>query len=115
MKSALLKKLLLGFIFSFFCGEITAQSNHILWYDKPAAFFEESLVLGNGKLGATVFGGVNSDKIYLNDATLWSGEPVNANMNPEPPECFYMLRDSYWHLQVPLTKVWRRSNKFYPN
>ena len=34
-------------------------------------------------MGATVFGGVESDKIYLNDITLWSGEPVNANMNPE--------------------------------
>ena len=66
-----------------FCNAITAQSNHVLWYNQPAEFFEESLVLGNGKLGATVFGGVDSDKIYLNDATLWSGEPVNPNMNPE--------------------------------
>jgi len=54
-----------------------------LWYNKPATYFEESLVLGNGKMGASVFGGVQSDMIYLNDATLWSGEPVNANMNPE--------------------------------
>jgi len=60
-----------------------AQSDHILWYNQPATYFEESLVLGNGKMGASVFGGVNSDKIYLNDATLWSGEPVNANMLPE--------------------------------
>ena len=44
--------------------------------------FEESLVLGNGMQGATVFGGIGTDKIYLNDLTLWSGEPVNANMNP---------------------------------
>ncbi len=40
-------------------------------------------MLGNGTQGATVFGGVKSDKIYLNDATLWSGEPVRADMNPE--------------------------------
>ncbi len=83
MQSNSFYKLLVFFTFVLFFGKITAQSNHILWYDKPAEFFEESLVLGNGKLGATVFGGVNSDKIYLNDATLWSGEPVNANMNPE--------------------------------
>lgn len=69
-------------IFSFF-EKGQAQSNHILWYNQPAEFFEESLVLGNGKMGATVFGGVLSDKIYLNDTTLWSGEPVNANMNPD--------------------------------
>ena len=60
-----------------------SQSTNTLWYKQPANFFEESLVLGNGKMGASVFGGVNSDKIFLNDATLWSGGPVNANMNPE--------------------------------
>ncbi|MFN3488740.1 MAG: glycosyl hydrolase family 95 catalytic domain-containing protein [Emticicia sp.] len=65
-----------------FSCETFAQSNNTLWYKQPAQYFEESLVLGNGKLGATVFGGVESDKIYLNDATLWSGEPVNPLMNP---------------------------------
>ncbi len=54
-----------------------------LWYANPAQYFEEALVLGNGRQGATVFGGIATDKIYLNDLTLWSGEPVNANMNPQ--------------------------------
>ena len=54
-----------------------------LWYTNPAQYFEEALVLGNGHQGATVFGGISTDKIYLNDLTLWSGEPVNANMNPQ--------------------------------
>ncbi len=63
--------------------KIFGQSDHILSYNKPAQYFEESLVLGNGRIGASVFGGVQSDKIYLNDITLWTGEPVNANMNPE--------------------------------
>jgi alpha-L-fucosidase 2 len=76
-------KILVLLIFS--C-ETFAQSSKTLWYKQPAQYFEESLVLGNGKLGATVFGGVESDKIYLNDATLWSGEPVNALMNPEGGE-----------------------------
>ena len=39
----------------------TAQSTTKLWFDKPAVYFEESLVLGNGKMGASVFGGVESD------------------------------------------------------
>jgi alpha-L-fucosidase 2 len=82
------------FICFLFCGKITAQSNHILWYNKPAEFFEESLVLGNGKMGATVFGGVNTDKIYLNDITLWSGEPVNANMNPEAYKNIPAIREA---------------------
>lgn len=62
---------------------ITAQSDKVLWYDKPAQYFEEALVLGNGTLGATLFGGVATEKIYLNDATLWSGEPVAPNPNPD--------------------------------
>jgi alpha-L-fucosidase 2 len=54
-----------------------------LWYTKPAQYFEEALVLGNGKQGATVFGGTKTDQIYLNDLTLWSGEPMSPRMNPE--------------------------------
>lgn len=59
-----------------------------LWYNKPASAFEEALVLGNGKAGATVYGGTESDLIHLNDITLWSGEPVDP----------YMNKDAYTHL-----------------
>jgi alpha-L-fucosidase 2 len=69
-----------------------AQSNTILWYDKPAEYFEETLVLGNGKVGASVFGGVASDQIYLNDATLWAGEPVDTQMNPRAYEHIPAIR-----------------------
>src|SRR6187402_658924 len=94
MHSNSFHKLLLVFIFSSFCGKVVAQSNHILWYNQPADYFEETLVLGNGKMGATVFGGVNSDKIYLNDITLWSGEPVNANMSPEAYKNIPAIREA---------------------
>ncbi len=59
------------------------QSKHILWYNQAAEFFEETLVLGNGRIGASVFGGVSVDSIFLNDIALWSGEPINPNMNPQ--------------------------------
>jgi alpha-L-fucosidase 2 len=94
MQSNHFNKLLLVFIFSFFCGKVFAQSDHILSYKQPAEFFEESLVLGNGKQGATVFGGVELDKIYLNDITLWSGEPVNVNMNPEAYKNLPAIREA---------------------
>ena len=71
-----------------------SQSVNTLWYKRPADFFEESLVLGNGKMGASVFGGVNSDKIFLNDATLWSGGPVNANMNPDANKYIPAIREA---------------------
>ena len=70
----------------------TAQSPTKLWFDEPATYFEESLVLGNGKMGASVFGGVESDQIYLNDATLWSGEPVDPNMNPDAYQSIPKIR-----------------------
>ena len=71
-----------------------SQSPDILWYNQPAQYFEETLVLGNGKAGASVFGGVESDKIFLNDATLWSGEPVNPNMNPEAYKNIPAIREA---------------------
>jgi alpha-L-fucosidase 2 len=73
---------------------VSAQSRHKLWYDKPAEYFEQSLVLGNGKMGASVFGGIASDKIYLNDITLWSGGPVNPNMNPEAYKSIPAIREA---------------------
>lgn len=94
MQSDYFNKLLLVILFSSFCGKVAAQSDHILWYKQSADYFEESLVLGNGKMGATVFGGVDSDKIYLNDITLWSGEPVNANMNPEAYKNLPAIREA---------------------
>ena len=48
-----------------------------LWYDRPAQYFEESLPIGNGKLGALVYGGADTCLIYLNDITLWTGKPVD--------------------------------------
>lgn len=50
-----------------------------LWYKAPAAQWEESLPLGNGRLGMTPDGGVTHEKIVLNDITLWSGAPQDAN------------------------------------
>ncbi len=92
-----MRKLFVCLIFCFFQAlgmEVYAQSDHILWFNQPAQYFEESLVLGNGKMGASVFGGVASDKIYLNDATLWSGEPVDANMNPETYKNLPAIREA---------------------
>ncbi len=48
-----------------------------LWYDRPADFFEETLPIGNGKIGALIGGGVKDNTIHLNDITLWTGHPVN--------------------------------------
>jgi alpha-L-fucosidase 2 len=62
------------------------QSALTLHYHEPASVWTEALPMGNGRLGAMVFGGVNEDLIQLNEATLWSGGPVDDNVNPKAYE-----------------------------
>ncbi|MEG2514040.1 MAG: glycoside hydrolase N-terminal domain-containing protein, partial [Bacteroidaceae bacterium] len=57
---------------------INAQEKQELWYNKPAIRWEESMPLGNGRLGAMPDGGVYRERIVLNDITLWSGSKENA-------------------------------------
>lgn len=52
-----------------------------LWYDRPAKEWLEALPLGDGSLGAMVYGGLPDERIQLNDATLWSGGPKDGD-NP---------------------------------
>ncbi|MBD1424489.1 glycoside hydrolase family 95 protein [Sphingobacterium arenae] len=52
---------------------------NVLWYDAPANQWEETLPLGNGRLGMMPDGGVTKESIVLNDITLWSGSPQDAN------------------------------------
>ena len=59
-----------------------AQKDLTLWYNQPATTWTEALPIGNGRLGAMVFGGVENELIQLNEATLWSGGPVNKSVNP---------------------------------
>jgi len=47
----------------------------LLWYKSPASVWEEALPVGNGRLGAMVFGKNNEERIQLNDDTYWSGGP----------------------------------------
>ncbi|MBL8205951.1 MAG: glycoside hydrolase family 95 protein [Blastocatellia bacterium] len=56
-----------------------AQTDLRLWFDTPATNFTQSLPLGNGRLGAMVFGGVNEERIVLNESSLWSGGPQDAD------------------------------------
>jgi alpha-L-fucosidase 2 len=55
-------------------------SNHLhLWYKQPAAKWTDALPLGNGRLGAMVFGGTEKERFQLNEDTLWSGYPREWN------------------------------------
>jgi alpha-L-fucosidase 2 len=72
-----------------------------LWYNKPASVWTEALPVGNGRLGAMVFGGVQEELIQLNDATLWSGGPVKTNINPQSPEYLPKVREALFKGDYP--------------
>jgi len=59
-------------------ADLGAAGEHTLWYLKPAAEWVEALPLGNGRLGAMVFGTVPSDRFQLNEESLWAGEPFDV-------------------------------------
>ena len=51
----------------------------VLWYEKPATQWVEALPVGNGRLGAMVFGGTASERLQLNEDTLYAGGPYDPN------------------------------------
>ena len=55
------------------------DSPPLLWYRQPAANWNEALPLGNGRLGAMVFGGVGKERVQLNEDTLWAGGPYDPS------------------------------------
>ena len=57
-------------------GSSASVPSLTLRYDRPATYFEEALPVGNGTIGAMVYGGVGREHMSLNDITLWTGEPV---------------------------------------
>ncbi len=64
-----------------------------LQYDRSADYFEESLPIGNGRLGAIVYGGTDDNIIYLNDITLWTGKPVDRNLDREAHKWIPQIRE----------------------
>lgn len=82
----------------FFCllltGAAHSQQNNLMMYDKPAAYFEDALPIGNGRIGGMVYGGIAKDRISLNEATLWAGYPVDANMNPAAKQYLPLVREA---------------------
>ncbi len=68
----------------------------LLWYRQPAAKWTEALPIGNGRLGAMVFGGIETERIQLNEDSIWAGEKRDRN-NPAGrkavPEVRRLLRE----------------------
>ena len=85
---AMYKKWILAVLLMVITRENNAQPKpQRIWYTQPAAYWEETLPLGNGRLGAMPDGGIQQEHIVLNDISLWSGAPQDADRS-----------DAYSHL-----------------
>jgi alpha-L-fucosidase 2 len=63
----------------------------VLWYEQPAREWIEALPIGSGRLGAMVFGGVESERLQLNESTLWAGGPYHPD-NPAARQALPEIR-----------------------
>ena len=83
-----------GWIVTFLVTMPTASAQ-TLHYDRPADYFEEALVIGNGTMGGIIYGGTQCDRISLNDITLWTGEPCNMNVySPDAHKTIPAIREA---------------------
>lgn len=74
------------------CPLLSAQTGPMtLWYAQPAKAWVEALPLGNGRLGAMLYGTPGGEELQLNEETVWAGEPGN-NINPETGKAIPVIR-----------------------
>jgi len=68
------------------------QRDHRLWYSKPAKVWNEALPIGNGRLGAMIFGGVAEERLQLNEDSMWYGGPRDRNNEDALPNLPHIRR-----------------------
>ena len=69
-------------LFVFLTGSVAAAADFGFWYTQPAERWLEALPVGNGRVGAMVFGGVSEERLALNESTVWSGGSSDNHENP---------------------------------
>jgi alpha-L-fucosidase 2 len=73
-----------------------ASAGTPMWYDKPAERWLQALPVGNGRLGAMVFGDPGRERLHLTESALWSGEPSTRNVNPTAREQIPAIRELFF-------------------
>ena len=97
-----MKQLTTAFLLLALAAETNAlQQPMRMWYDKPAEFFEEALPVGNGKMGAMVYGDPGDNVIYLNDITLWTGKPVDKDLDKDAHKWLPAIREALFNEDYP--------------
>ena len=69
----------------------STSPEHVLWYRAPAATWNEALPIGNGRLGAMVFGGVTDERLQLNEDSVWAGQKLDR-VNPAAAKAIPEIR-----------------------
>lgn len=91
-----MKKFLLSATVALMSLSCTSQSGDLkLWYDAPARQWTDALPLGNGRLGAMVFGTPAQERIQINEETIWGGGPHN-NVNYAAKDGLDQIRQALW-------------------
>lgn len=96
-------------------GAIAQTTSHTLWYDKPASEWSEALPLGNGFMGAMVFGDPLKEHLQLNEGTLYTGDPKGTFKNINVRKDFKQVSDllqakKYQEAQALIAKEWLGRN-----
>ena len=71
---------------------VKSQRDMVLWYKQPGEKWLEGMPIGNGYMGAMVFGKVQNERIALNESTFWSGRPHDYT-NPDGYKYYPQMRD----------------------
>lgn len=85
------------------------EASLLMWYDRPALEWTEALPLGNGYLGAMVFGGIEKEHLQLNESTLYSGSPshtyLSIDIRKRYPEVMALLKEGKYEEAQNIVKA----------
>lgn len=92
----LLKSACLAALLTTSIGSMAQQSDPVMWYQRPAKEWMEASPIGNGRLGAMIFGGITNDRIALNEITLWAGQRDDQQNDHCGPEHLAEIRKAFF-------------------
>ena len=103
-------KTLLIFISVFFTISAFSQTENLeLWYKKPASNWTEALPVGNGRIGAMIYGDYSHENIQLNEESVWAGTKINNN-NPGAKAHLDEIQQAIFNNEYK--NAWELSNKY---
>ena len=94
MGQEMMKRTIIGMV-AMLSVVMAGAQQHLLWYAEPARVWTDALPLGNGRLGAMVYGIPAAERIQLNEETIWAGQP-NANHNPDAKIWLPKIQQMIW-------------------